>query len=135
MAKPGIIEINQQQDIVTARKVGRDLARDLGFSIADQTRLATSISELARNVLNYAKSGTCTVTDDSNGEMIRVQVVVEDQGSGIADIEKAMVDGFSTGNGRGAGLPGTKRLVHDFEIESEPGQTKVTIGMNMRRNR
>lgn len=113
-------------DIITARQFGRDLARDLGFGLADQTRLATSISELTRNVIQYAETGTCLITDASDESTYCVQVEVLDHGPGIPDIERALEDGFSTGSGLGAGLPGVKRLMHDFHIESRPGFTKVT---------
>jgi len=123
------IPINVEADIIVARQAGRDMAQKLGFGIADQTRLATGISELTRNVINYAKRGTCTITDDSDQSMIRVRATVEDHGPGIPDVKRAMADGFSTGRSLGMGLPGTKRLVHDFDISSRPGNTKVTISI------
>ena len=72
----------------------------------------------------------CLISDESDARRSRIEVVVEDHGPGIPDLEKAMEYGFSTGGGLGAGLPGAKRLAHEFEIESEPGRTRVTIGMN-----
>jgi len=87
-------------------------------------------SELTRNALQYAGEGTCLVSDESDARRARVKVVVEDHGPGIPDIDRAMEYGFSTGGGLGAGLPGTKRLVNEFEIESQPGRTRVTIGMS-----
>ena len=127
------VEIKVESDVVAARQAGREMARELGFGSADQTRLATAISELARNALQYASEGICLVTDESDQNMLRIRVVVEDHGPGIPDIEKAMEYGFSTGSGLGAGLPGAKRLVQEFHIESEPGHTKVTIAMVRRR--
>jgi len=127
------IALREQVDVVAARQAGREMARQLGFGLADQTRLATAISELARNALQYAGEGVCLVSDESNERRARVKVVVEDHGPGIPDIKKAMEYGFSTGGGLGAGLPGAKRLVHDFEIESQPGHTRVTIGMSRAR--
>ncbi len=124
------VALKGQIDVVTARQAGREMARQLGFGSANQTRLATAISELARNALQYAGEGVCLIRDESDERRIRVKVVVEDHGPGIPDIEQAMQDGFSTGGGLGAGLPGTKRLVHEFEIESQPGRTRVTIGMS-----
>lgn len=115
------IEILTEQDIIAARSAGRDMARDLGFGSADQTRLATAISELTRNIIQYAGKGTCTLSDISNERAITIQVVAEDSGPGIEDIEQAMEFGFSTSKGLGAGLPGTKRLVSKFKIGSEPG--------------
>jgi len=125
-----MVALKEEFDIVTARGAGREMARQLGFGSADQTRLATAISELARNVIQYAGEGVCLVTDESDQNASKIRVVVEDHGPGIPDIEQAMTDGFSTGGGLGAGLPGARRLVHEFEIESQPGHTRVTIGMS-----
>ena len=127
------VEINAEEDIVAARSAGREMARQVGFGAANQTRLATAISELARNVVRYAGSGVCVISDDTNGEAIVLRVVVEDHGPGIADIEKAMGDGFSTGKSLGAGLPGTRRLVQEMEIQSEPGHTRIEILMRQPR--
>lgn len=128
-----MIEIRTGRDVITARSAGREMARDLGFGSADQTRLATAISELTRNIIQYACEGTCTLSDVSNERTITIRVVAEDSGPGIADIEKALEFGFSTRKGLGAGLPGTKRLVSKFEIESEPGHTMVTIELTRRK--
>jgi serine/threonine-protein kinase RsbT len=126
------VEIKVEGDIVVARSAGRELAREIGFGSADQTRLATAISELTRNVIQYAGSGVCTVIDESRDGTARVRVTVEDHGPGIPDVEQAMADGFTTSRGLGAGLPGTRRLVHEFQLESEPGHTKITIAMARR---
>jgi len=121
------VDITTEADIVTARSAGRELARDLSFGIADQTRLATAISELARNVVRYAGKGFCHLRDETvNGTSI-IGVTVEDSGPGIPDIDRAMKDGFSTGKSLGAGLPGTNRLVKDMRIESRPGSTKISF--------
>jgi serine/threonine-protein kinase RsbT len=127
------IEILTEQDIIAARSAGRDMARDLGFGSADQTRLATAISELTRNIIQYAGKGTCTLSDKSNERAITIQVVAEDSGPGIEDIEQAMEFGFTTSKGLGAGLPSTKRLVSKFDIKSEPGHTEVTIKLTKRK--
>jgi len=127
------VEIRDERDIIVARSAGRDMARDLGFGSADQTRLATAISELTRNIIQYAGKGTCTISDLSNGRDLIIHVVVEDSGPGIDDMENAMEFGFSTNKGLGAGLPGTKRLVSSFEIESVPGHTVVTIELTKRK--
>jgi len=127
------IDIRGERDIIAARSTGRDMARDLGFGSADQTRLATAISELTRNIIRYVGKGTCTISDMSNERDLIIHVVVEDSGPGIDDIEQAMEFGFSTSKGLGAGLPGTKRLVSSFEIESVPGHTVVTIELAKRR--
>ncbi len=123
------VTIRGYGDIVNARQTGRALARELGFGLADQTRLATAISELTSNALHYAGSGVCTIIDRSDASRNCIQVSVEDNGPGIPDIEQAMQQGFSTGGTLGAGLPGTKRLVDEFHIESRPGYTKVVIAL------
>ena len=106
-----IIPVKDQTDVVAARQAGRDMARDADFGTADQTRFATAISELARNALIYAGEGTCSIHDLSDWEWMKIRAVVEDQGPGIPDLEKALTDGYSTGGSLGAGLPGSKRLV------------------------
>lgn len=126
---PNLIPIGVQEDVVRARQAGREMARQLGFGAADQTRLATAISEIARNALKYAGSGTCEISAKQEPTSNSVKVTVTDEGPGIPDLDSAMGDGFTTGGGLGMGLPGAKRLVDDFEIESQPGQTKVTIIM------
>ena len=124
-----VIELKTKSDIVAARQAGREMASELGFGSADQTRLATAISELARNVIQYAGGGRCLIAEDSNQNLSRIRVVVEDAGPGIADLEQAMTHGFSSGGGLGAGLPGARRLVQEFDIESSPGHTRVTIAI------
>ncbi|MET0026908.1 MAG: anti-sigma regulatory factor [Candidatus Thiodiazotropha sp.] len=123
------ILIRENGDVVKARQVGRDIARKLGFRVIDQTRLATAISELTRNILRYAGDGICHINGDENGSSANVEVIAEDNGPGIVDIAQVMQDGFSTGNGLGAGLPGTRRLMDQFEITSQPGLTRVTVSM------
>jgi len=127
------VRLKASSDIVPARQACREMARELGFGSADQTRLATAVSELARNAVQYAGGGVCVVTNQSDDEEIRIRVVIEDNGPGIADIGQAMEPGFTTAAGLGAGLPGAKRLVHAFDIESEPGHTMVTIVMKRKR--
>jgi serine/threonine-protein kinase RsbT len=127
------IPLKTELDLVSARQVGRNMAVALGFGKADQTRLATAISELARNVVRYAGEGLVEVWDKSDAANLKLQVVVSDRGPGILDIEQALEDGYSTSGGLGAGLPGTKRLVHEFQITSEPGNTIVSIAMVKRR--
>jgi serine/threonine-protein kinase RsbT len=127
------VEIKVESDIVAVRQAGRKMARELGFGSADQTRLATAISELARNVIQYAGKGVCIITDESDQKMVKIRVVVEDNGPGIPNIKRAMEDGFSTAKGLGSGLLGTKRLVNEFDMESKPGHTKVSFAMLQRR--
>lgn len=123
------IDISVESDIVRARQAGAEFSRELGFSDASQTGLATAISEITRNVLKYAGEGTCEIIDASDESAVRVRVVIEDHGPGIPDIAKAMQHGFSTGGSLGAGLPGARAIVHQFTIESEPGHTRITLGM------
>jgi serine/threonine-protein kinase RsbT len=129
-AKEIRVAINAESDIIAARQAGRDTAKQLGFGLADQTRLATAISELARNIIKYAEKGECIVSDISDAKMVRVKVEVIDDGPGIGDVKKAMTDGFSTGRSLGMGLPGTKRLVHDFAIDSSSSGTKIAVGLS-----
>ncbi len=127
------VRLKEFSDIVTARQACREMARQLGFGSADQTRLATAVSELARNVIQYAGAGECVVSDDSDGDEIRIRVVVEDHGPGIPDLGKAMEPGFSTNAGLGAGLPGAKRLVHEFHAKSVPGHTIINVRLSRKR--
>lgn len=123
------IALETADDIAVARNEVRVMAAALGFRMLDQTRLATVASELARNVVKYAGRGRLIAqpTEDPNGRQA-LRLIFEDQGPGIPNIEEAMRDGFSTGRGLGKGLPGSKRLVDEFKIESEIGQgTRVTV--------
>ena len=123
------IVLENNQDIAVARSEVRSLAAALGFRTIDQTRLATVASELARNVIKYGQGGRLIAqpTEDPNGRQA-LRLIFEDKGPGIPNIEAAMRDGFSTGRGLGKGLPGSKRLVDEFKIESEIGQgTRVTV--------
>ena len=128
-----LVQVRETKDIVLARRLARELAASLSFGKADQTRLATAVSELARNVIEYAGHGECQIFDTSDSSFKCVKVIVEDHGPGIADIEAAMQDGFSTGGSLGAGLPGTRRLIDSFKIESQPGMTRITITLSMRK--
>lgn len=121
------IPVRTTDDIVLARRAARVLCERLGFGKADQTRLATAVSELTRNVIQYAGTGCCFIEDRSDTACRRILVLVEDQGPGISDLDRALTDGYSTSGGLGAGLPGTRRLVDEFQIESAPGCTRVTI--------
>ena len=122
------VPIERELDIVSARQVGRELAAALGFSSTDQTLLATAISEVARNIVNYAGRGTVVVSSVDEAGRRGIVVIASDHGPGISDIDHAMRDGFSTGNSLGVGLPGARRLVDDFHLASAPGQgTTVTL--------
>lgn len=122
------VPINQEFDIVTARQVGRELATQVGFTGSDLTLIATAISELARNIVTYAKRGQIIFdliqANGKNG----ILVVAKDEGPGISNVEQAMRDGFSTGKSLGLGLPGAKRLMDEFDIVSEVGKgTTITV--------
>jgi len=123
------IALENAHDIAVARNQVRVLAAALGFRVLDQTRLATVTSELARNVIKYAGRGRLIAYPLStpNGRQA-LRLIFEDQGPGIPNIAEAMSDGFSTGRGLGKGLPGARRLVDEFQIESEVGRgTRVTV--------
>ena len=123
------IALEDDQDIAVARAQVRLVAAALGFRALDQTRLATVASELARNIVKYGEGGRLIVqpTEDPNGRQA-LRLIFEDKGPGIPNIEDAMSNGFSTGRGLGYGLPGSRRLVDEFKIESEVGRgTRVTV--------
>jgi serine/threonine-protein kinase RsbT len=120
-----VVDIDNSDDIVEARKAGHQLALDLGFSLTDVTMIATAISEIARNITSYARRGAVWVfVADREGRKALV-VRAEDQGPGIADIERAMEDGYSTGRGLGMGLPGARRLMDRLFVESALGRGTV----------
>lgn len=116
------IPIHSDTDIVAARQQGRALAAELGFSGSDQAVIATAISELARNIVEYAKQGEIVLMIAENGSRHGIQVIARDEGPGIRDIARAMEDGYSTTKSLGLGLPGAKRLMDEFYIESEVGK-------------
>jgi serine/threonine-protein kinase RsbT len=116
------IPITADRDIVAARLRGRELALQLGFSPALSTLIATAISELARNILLYAKHGEVTVSLVERGANRGLLVVAKDEGQGIPDVRRAMEDGYSTGGRLGLGLPGVRRLMDEIEIVSGVGE-------------
>ncbi|WP_062350871.1 anti-sigma regulatory factor [Bacillus kwashiorkori] len=118
------VKIINEWDIVAARQLGRNVAKELGFGTVDQARITTTISELARNIYLYAGNGRIIVQKIEN-EKVGLQIIAEDNGPGIEDIAKVMEDGYSTSGGLGAGLPGVKRLMDEFNIESIPGEGTV----------
>ena len=122
------VAINSDQDIVGARQRGRTLAAELGFSPADATLIATAISELARNIVSYARKGEIKLQKMENSAHRGIVVIAADDGPGISDIRQALRDGFSTSGSLGLGLPGVRRLMDEFEIASQPGRdTTVTV--------
>ena len=121
-------DVLRGEDVVRIRQLARECAVAAGFSLVEQTKLVTAASELARNLVQYGGGGTCHVEALNDGAKRGVRLVFEDQGPGIADVEQAMRDGFTTGGGLGLGLGGAKRLVNEFDIHSRPGEgTRVTI--------
>jgi serine/threonine-protein kinase RsbT len=120
--------IRAGEDVVAARQLVRELAVLVGFSLVDQTKVVTAASELARNVLQHGGGGTLTASALNDDNRRGLRLIFEDQGPGIADIQLAMKDGYTSGGGLGLGLGGAKRLSNGFEIESTPGAgTRVTI--------
>ena len=126
--KRDVQSLQNSNDVVLARQKVRQWATELRFSLVDQTKLVTAASELARNALDHGKGGAMTIESLANGAKSGLRLTFEDQGPGIADINQALKDGFTTGNGMGLGLGGSKRLVNEFSIESEVGKgTKITV--------
>ncbi|GAA4341743.1 anti-sigma regulatory factor [Flaviaesturariibacter amylovorans] len=122
------LPIQKEQDVVPFRNRVKEYAVKIGMGLVNQTKLITAASELVRNMLKYAGGGITLIEVVSKGRESGVRLTFTDKGPGIKDIAQAMKDGFSTGKSLGLGLPGTKRLVSEFDIESEPGKgTKVTI--------
>jgi len=122
------IRLKKSADIIAARWNCRQAAQQLGFGSADQTRLATAVSEVARNAIQHGGGGICRIRC-ADGREKSICVTIEDRGPGIESIDKALEPGFSTAGGLGAGLPGAKRLVHSLTIQSRPGHTIVTLVM------
>lgn len=128
MSPETIVAIHSPADIVTARQAGRQLASGAGFSSSDLTVIATAISEIARNILEYAKQGEVTLELVNHETRKGLRVIARDEGPGIGDIPQAMQDGYTTSGGLGIGLPGTRRLMDEFAIVSEAGKgTTVTM--------
>ena len=129
--RDSVIPIESDGDVVTARQQARAMASALELTSTDQTLLATAISEVARNITAYAVRGEVlmSVIEDDGGRR-GIRVIARDDGPGIENLELALQDGYTSGGGLGLGLPGARRLVHHFEIETAPGRgTKVTLVM------
>jgi serine/threonine-protein kinase RsbT len=116
------IAISSGTDIVAARLAGRQLAAQAGFNGSDLTVIATAISEVARNIVEYARKGEIILDIVQQGNRRGLRVEARDEGPGIPNIELAMQDGYSTGRGLGLGLPGTRRLMDEFVIDSKVGR-------------
>jgi serine/threonine-protein kinase RsbT len=120
--------IQSPSDILSARQLVREWCVEMRFSLVEQTKIVTAASELARNALQHGRGGTMVVAVEENGTRQGLRVTFEDKGPGIADVEQAMRDGFTTSGGMGLGLGGSKRLMNQFEIESKLGEgTRVSI--------
>jgi serine/threonine-protein kinase RsbT len=130
----GNVRISSESDIVAARRAVREAATQLHFGVTDVTRIVTAASELARNIFLYAGSGTMQWFTLSQNAGVGIELKFEDHGPGIPDIELAMTPGYGTGHGFGLGLPGTKRLMDEMEIQSRLGKgTTVTVRKWLRR--
>ena len=122
------VSIRSEQDVVVARQHARRLALEVGFGIVDQTKIVTAARELARNVVVYMHGGVMRSEVVVDGKRQGLRLAFVDEGPGIGDLKLALTDGWTSGKGLGLGLSGAKRLMHDFEIETAPGQgTRVTI--------
>lgn len=127
MVSESRVAIQGGGDIVSARQQGRELAAELGFSTSDQALIATAISEVARNIVLYARWGSITFSILERGGRRGIRIVATDDGPGIEDVELAMQDGYSTSQGLGLGLPGARRLMDEFVIESRIGSGTTIV--------
>jgi len=127
--EPATLPVRSGEDVVRVRQAVRSVAMDLGFSLVDQTKVITAASELARNTLTYGGGGEVRIERLMEGaKRVGVRLTFEDRGQGIPNIELALTDGYTSGNGLGLGLNGARKLSHEFDIWSQPGVgTRVTI--------
>lgn len=124
----GEIPISSNKDILQTRKLIREAATEIGFNVSDITRIVTAASELARNIYKYAGSGTVYYQTIKSGPQQGIQIVFEDQGPGIPDVETYLQEGFSTDKGLGMGLPGARKLMDDMEVDSRVNKgTRITV--------
>jgi serine/threonine-protein kinase RsbT len=125
---PYELPISAEQDVVRVRQVAREWAVDLGFSLVEQTKIVTAASELARNTLIHGGGGSVRLEEAVAGGRHGLRLTFEDRGPGIADLQLALKDGYTTGTGFGLGLPGSKRLMNEFQIVSNVGEgTTVSV--------
>lgn len=129
------VPINNEIDVVAARQQGRQLGSKLGFSSSELTLIATAISEIARNIVSYAGNGVMTISIVDVMNRQGIQIIAQDEGPGIEDLSLALQDGYSTSKSLGLGLPGTKRLMDEFEIESEDGKGTTVRMIKWRRRK
>jgi serine/threonine-protein kinase RsbT len=124
----GLLPVRSEEDIVASRHKVRSLTQALKFSLVDQTKMITAASELSRNTLVHGKGGQMRWEIIEEGIKRGLRLHFEDEGPGITDMKLALTDGWTSGGGMGLGLPGSKRLVHEFDVQSTPGQgTRVSI--------
>jgi serine/threonine-protein kinase RsbT len=124
----GIQPLRSEEDIVASRQKVRVLAQQLKFSLVDQTKMITAASELSRNTVVHGGGGQMRWELLDDGVRRGLRLHFEDEGPGIPDVKLALTDGWTSGGGMGLGLPGSKRLVHEFELQSAPGRgTRVSI--------
>ncbi len=121
MTKTQTLPLKQETDIVVIRQRVRKAAEEVRLGLVSQTKIVTAASEIARNALIYGGGGECTVEATQREGRAAVRLVIADQGAGIEDLDRAFVDGFTSGSGLGLGLSGSRRLVDDFRIDSQPG--------------
>lgn len=123
-----LLPVRSESEVVSVRQLVRAWCVELNFSLVDQTKLVTAASELARNTLIHGKGGTVDIQILEDADRRGLRLTFEDKGPGIPDVELALKDGYTTGQGMGLGLGGSRRLVHEFEIASRPGEgTRVSI--------
>ena len=128
-----ITHIKSVGDVSIARRAGMELAVELGFPTADATKIAVTISELARNILAYAQTGTITIITRPEENPPYIKIIANDHGPGIPDLDMALTDGWSSSGGLGLGLSGAKRLMDDFVVVSEPGRGTTITAVKWRR--
>lgn len=119
--------ITNEVDVVLVRQKGRNLAAQFNFSAGDLALIATAISEIARNIIQYAGQGEVTLSAVAGPDRCGIVIIAQDEGPGIPDLQQAMQDGYSTGGGLGLGLPGAKRLMDEFEVRSAAGSGTTVI--------
>jgi serine/threonine-protein kinase RsbT len=123
-----VVPVETSNDVVVVRQMVRQWAIEQGLGLVDQTKIVTAASELARNTVSYGRGGTVRLQAVQDGGRKGVRLTFEDQGPGIANLELALTDGYTTGNGMGLGLSGSRRLVNEFDISSRLGEgTRVTV--------
>jgi serine/threonine-protein kinase RsbT len=121
------VAVTDESGIIIARRAAGSAAKRMGMSVVDQTKVATATSELARNIVRYAECGEVVIEEIADALRSGLQITFKDKGPGIADLQKAMRDGFTTGGGMGLGLSGSKRLMNEFEIISQIGVGTTVI--------